>query len=230
MDTTSELPLVFENLTLVHRVMCMTDDQQNIFGGQHDHFQRPVPSERSLFCLVGRFQEIAGLGALRTEQVSCRRRMIVAIRSHIHQHILTGQKHRHHSTPDNVVLGTLLKCLHRYSDPLGHIVIIIIPEGNEFRTELERLLQTYVSEKPYRLPSLDMMVSDLDSLLLLDARPILLRIIRIINDDPVKIGILLTLETLYGKIKAEATVIRWGAHHHQGLVHRRGLRRWLGHL
>jgi hypothetical protein len=59
-----------------------------------------------------------------------------------------------------------------------------------------------------------MMICDLDSLLLLDRRPVLLRIIRIVHDDPVEVGILLALETLHGKIQAETAVIRRGAHHH----------------
>ena len=71
-----------------------------------------------------------------------------------------------------------------------------------------------------------MVIRDLDALLLLYGRPILLRIVRVINDDPVEIGVRLALVTLNGKIKAETTIIRWGAHHHQGMlgwVHRRGL-------
>jgi hypothetical protein len=123
------------------------------------------------------------------------------------------------------MLGTLLQGLYRYLDTLRHVVVIIVPERNELGGQLQGLLETHIAKKPYGLPGLNMMIRDLDSLLLLDRRPVLLGIVRIINDDPVEIGVRLALETFYGKIKAKTAVIRWGAHHHQGLgwVHHRGL-------
>jgi hypothetical protein len=99
---------------------------------------------------------------------------------------------------------------------LRHVVVIIVPERNEFGVEFHGLLETDIAKITYRLTSLDMEIRDLDSLLLLllDRRPVLLRIIRVVNDNPVEIGVSLALETFNGKIKAEAAVIGRGAHHH----------------
>jgi len=61
-----------------------------------------------------------------------------------------------------------------------------------------------------------MEIGNLESLLLflLDRRPVLLGVIRVVNDDPVEIRVCLALETFNGKIKAETAIIGWGAHHH----------------
>ena len=177
MNTTTKLPLVLENLALVHGIMCVTQNEQDIGGRQHDHLQGPVPSERSLLCLVGRLQEIPGLRTLGTEQVGSGGGVVVTVRAHIHQDVLAGQVYCHDRTPNNIELGILLQSRYRYSDPLGHIVIIVVPESDELRFQDQGLLETDIAEKPYRLTSLDMELRYLDPLLLLDARPVLLGVI-----------------------------------------------------
>jgi hypothetical protein len=114
------------------------------------------------------------------------------------------------------VLWVLLESLNRHLDTLGHVVIVIVPERNELWAKFHGLTQTHIAKITYRLASLDMEIRDLKSLLLffLDRRPILLGVIRVVNDDPVEIRVGLTLETFNGKIKAEPTIVRRGAHHH----------------
>jgi hypothetical protein len=114
------------------------------------------------------------------------------------------------------MLRVLLESLDRDLDTLRHVVVIIIPERNKLGRQFECLAQTHIAKITYRLASLDMEIRDLKSLLLflLDRRPVLLRVIRVVNDDPVEIRVGLALETFNGKIKAEPTIVRRGAHHH----------------